>query len=505
MHSFTIVITLVLFSLANLLTSYLYLYPIFHGCRFGDKPSQLRNGRIVPGHVAPFRLLVFGDPQLEGSTSLATTDFLRFPSLETLVQDVWADTNHVGRLNIVQKHLQDFVGVDLPIQLQSWRKRLDLLGNDYYLAHINRCLQWFTYPTHTAVLGDLLGSQWISDAEFEARGRRYWGRVFAGGNRVEDEVTSQIMTTTLVKKDKSWVHRIINVAGNHDVGYAGDMTLEKVERFERVFGKTNYVTRITLPVSMLWDKPAPELRIVVLNSLNIDSPVLDSALQSNTFEFINSAIDSSPSPSETSSSTILLTHLPLHKEQGVCVDGPHIEYYTEGPVGTIKEQNHLSADLSAQLLTGFFGVDPESGDSPLRHGIILTGHDHEGCDTYHHLPAGTSNEDGETRRVWAAEKWEQHNATRHAGVSGIREITVRSMMGDFGGNAGMLSAWFDPDEMKWDFDYRTCVLGKQHFWWAVHILDLIALPFCIYVGWNAAVGESAAEEGTRSQEKQKTL
>ena len=40
-------------------------------------------------------------------------------------------------------------------------------------------------PTHTVVLGDLLGSQWIGDEEFERRAERFWGTVFGEGERVD--------------------------------------------------------------------------------------------------------------------------------------------------------------------------------------------------------------------------------------------------------------------------------------------------------------------------------
>ncbi len=58
---------------------------------------------------------------------------------------------------------------------------------------------------------------------------------------------------------------------------------------------------------------------------------------------------------------------------------------------------------------------------------------------------------------------------------GLREITVRSMMGEFGGNAGLLSLWFDDHAWEWRFDFAVCALGQQHLWWAVHILDLVTI------------------------------
>jgi hypothetical protein len=48
-------------------------------------------------------------------------------------------------------------------------------------------------------------------------------------------------------------------------------------------------------------------------------------------------------------------------------------------------------------------------------------------------------------------------------------------MGEFGGNAGLLSAWYDFEKGNWEYEFQTCRLGVQHVWWAVHIVDLIAL------------------------------
>ena len=52
-------------------------------------------------------------------------------------------------------------------------------------------------------------------------------------------------------------------------------------------------------------------------------------------------------------------------------------------------------------------------------------------------------------------------------------------MGDFGGNAGLLSAWFDEQIGEWRFEYDTCSVGTQHIWWAVHVLDIVTLVFSL--------------------------
>ncbi|KAL8804687.1 MAG: hypothetical protein Q9200_005714 [Gallowayella weberi] len=444
------------------------IYPTFHRCAFASQ-----QGTASP---APFRLLALGDPQLEGDSSLPNPEDARLPSLETLWRDLIACRSLSRCLLVTQHSLNGLFASDLPRLFHSYRKQLDLLGNDYYLAHIYRTLHQALLPTHVTVLGDLLGSQWISDEEFERRGWRYWNRVFKDGHRVDDEVTAGIQIGSL-GQDNDWKRRIINIAGNHDIGYAGDMTAERIQRFERIFGKANWEIRFTLPQakSAATDfQNQPELRIIVLNSLNLDTPAMDRDLQVQTYQFINTVIGASRPVEDQSVATILLTHLPLHKEAGICVDSPFFEFQDEANGGGLKEQNHLSYNAGKGILEGIYGMSghPEAPYGGLgRNGIILTGHDHEGCDVYHHLPKASEPES----RRWAVGQWGSSRQYLNETIPGIREITVRSMMGEFGGNAGLLSAWFDDNSRQWQFGYSTCSLGVQHIWWTIHILDIITI------------------------------
>ncbi|KAL9106741.1 MAG: hypothetical protein Q9187_008523, partial [Circinaria calcarea] len=390
---------------------------------------------------------------LEGDTSLPDSTTSHVKSLKSLTADILGAESFRKRLDVLQTAVSGLLLRHSLSLFKRYRKQLDLLGNDYYLAHIYRTIHQHTKPTHVTVLGDLLGSQWIDDEEFERRGVRFWQRVFRHGQKVEEEVTARATVGTL-GEDKSWSRRIINVAGNHDVGYAGDMTAEQVERFDKVFGRPNWEIRFRLPPeerdSGTEDdgNKRPELRVVILNSLNLDTPALDQNLQGETYNFVNEVITRSNPVEDRNIGTILLTHLPLHKEPGVCVDSPFFDFHPSDQGGGVKEQNHISYEAGKGLLEGIFGMsgNPHAPGQGLgRNGIILTGHDHEGCDVYHHLPA---DEDEHARR-WKAEKWHDAAVTVNSSIPGIREITVRSMMGDFGGNAGLLSAWFDCEAGEW--------------------------------------------------------
>lgn len=525
--------------LALACTVYLYLYPVFNGCAFPvpsrdpreafEETKKLhwpyssgeRNATAMPTKLAPFRLLALGDPQLEGDTSIPTKVYGVLPHLKSIAKHVTFRTSHSSFWERIRMTLHDTVDLyfeDIPNILESIRKRFDLFGNDFYLAHIYRTIHWWTQPTHVTVLGDLVGSQWIDDDEFEKRGLRFWNRTFRGGERLPDELAmypakdydlSGFLDGS--EEEEIWTRRILNVAGNHDIGYAGDLTEELMERFERVFGVANYELRFELPVldplanATILDmeknpeslRLAPELRIVVMNDMNLDTPAKSLPLQDQTYAFINAVISNAHAVEFQGQFTLVLTHIPTYKPKGVCVDGPFFDFHSKDEGGGVKEQYLLSADASKGFYEGIFGVSGNTnaaGEGLGRPGLILNGHDHEGCDTYHYINQtnGTSWSD----RSWEITTWsdaEKQGLPGQEKMPGRREITVRSMMGDFGGNAGLLSMWFDHDAWEWRYEYVDCPLGRQHFWWLVHILDLIAVTNVVLLGLVSTLQASGVD------------
>ncbi|KAF7888015.1 uncharacterized protein EAF02_002556 [Botrytis sinoallii] len=470
-------------------TSYLYLYPAFHGCAFPSPEydaseayvNTLRQHTLPnlydPSKVAPFRLLALGDPQLEGESSIRDIDSVNLPNLKKFLKirnlDFWLD--------------------DLPKAFEVYRKRFDHIGNDYYLGHIYRATHWWLDPTHVTVLGDLVGSQWIDDEEFEERGRRYWNRVFKHGERIPDEIMSppafDFQNTIMLGDDAAaWKKRIINVAGNHDVGYAGDISKDRLARFERVFGKANYELRFQLPSNhnassisttgiQTDGRDIPEIRIMILNDMNLDTPVTSHAVE-------RSALF-----------TLVLTHIPLYKDEGICVDGPFFDFFDGEFENGVKEQNHLSRDASKGMLEGVFGMSGSAhvdGQGMGRHGIILTGHDHEGCDIYHFIKPKLTMK-----------------RTESGGAIDTQKPNIY-MMGDFAGNAGLLSLWFDEESWEWQFEFVNCGLGTQHIWWFVHILDFItAIVSIVYGVWLAVFKARSilglCENGKKNGKKDKKV
>ncbi|KAL9081965.1 MAG: hypothetical protein Q9159_006843 [Coniocarpon cinnabarinum] len=443
----------------------------------------------------------FGFTKLEGDTSLPEySQSPIFPSIVRL-EGIYAHAKQQewpALQNALNAFVIDFWD-DVKILGWSYRKRLDLWGNDLYLAHQYRTLHWWLQPTHTVVLGDLLGSQWIEDDEFERRADRYWNRVFRHGKWVDDEIANGHGNAEVLAADSEWSRRIINVPGNHDVGYAGDMTRERLARYEQAFGKANWDVTFALPSDGAGNsRETPSIRLVALNSMNLDSPVFSPELQTQTYEYINSLIrrsNSAASSDPAKTLSLVLTHIPLYKPAGVCTDEEYFTYHNEWEGGRIKEQNHLSREASRTVLEGVLGLPSnplnlQSGASN-RASLILTGHDHEGCSTYHYL----NTSDPYSKNAWNTVAFADLTRSSHAGDSfthaqrdlvmsddtpGVREETLRSMMGEYGGHAGLVSAWYE-NQAGWQVEVGSCDVGVQHWWWGVHVLDLIFVS-CLTLG-----------------------
>ncbi|KAI1812572.1 hypothetical protein GGS20DRAFT_557192 [Poronia punctata] len=509
-------------------TLHLYYYPYIQGCAFPLPPSAtnasepVTNSTDLDGRIktrptpAPFRLLTLADPQLEGDTSIPIYGRSPIFHLEWAFKHLTFQTEQPSlrkRLRQVTHDLIDVFFDDIPDTLESIRKHIDLFGNDFYLAHIYRTLNWWTNPTHVTVLGDLLGSQWIGDPEFEKRSWRFWNRAFKGGERIPDEIAqypaedynvSGILGVEDSEEAALWRRRFINVAGNHDIGYAGDLTPERLERFEAAFGKAAYELRFELPIedpvvnATIFDpdtntesnRLVPELRIVNINNMNLDTPALNQSLQDDTYAFINAVIHTASAVEYKGHFTLVLTHMPLYKPEGICVDAPFFDFHEAHEGGGVKEQNQLSADASKGFLEGIYGLNGDA-NAPAggigRKGLIMNGHDHAGCDTYHFINQSLP---GDERR-WQVARWDtarDDDLPGHPGIPGIREITVRSMMADFHGNAGLLSIWFDQDSWEWKYEWATCQLGRQYYWWFVHSFDIVLIMALIgYVGLEMAI------------------
>ena len=283
--------------------------------------------------------------------------------------------------------------------------------------------------------------------------------------------------------------------------------------------------------------------MINLNTLTLDSPAFSQDIQTHGYNYVNDLISHRTHPVEDRTTfTLLLTHLPLHKEDGICTDGPYFTYHEsddeDGPEGVprfraegLREQNHLSEHLSTNgVLQGIFGMSGDE-EAPVggrgRNGLILTGHDHTGCDVVHYVdrsandssttedPHDSENKDEDKKDEpwkWKAKRYtnnhtsDNHNTLMNDTPS-IREVTLRSMMGEYGGNAGLLSIWFDarPTVNEWKYEITMCAAGVQHIWWAVHVVDIVTVVvFLVYVVSGCLSSSPSTSKLERVDEKEKT-
>jgi len=237
--------------------------------------------------------------------------------------------------------------------------------NDLYLRHIVNNIVRFLQPTHIVTTGDLFSSQNLNTEEFKSRVARY--------NWIFEEVA--------LRNTNGYNTLLINVTGNHDIGYANEVSANKIERFEKSFGPVN------------WRYYTAGHLLAVVNSMNLDT-AKHQELRERTILHVNEiAAECKRFEIENGFRlpVILLTHIPLYKPKGVCFDDPEIWTSSNG---IVYKQNVLSQDVTNFLL------------SELRPKFIFTGHDHYGCFYTH-------NKDSS-------------------------EYTVRSVMGDFGGHLLLL-------------------------------------------------------------------
>ncbi|EMG45343.1 hypothetical protein G210_4487 [Candida maltosa Xu316] len=397
---------------------------------------QFRQEEEVKGDDKEIHMLLFGDPQINGN---------------------WPSTKYI--------------------------KRLDNYGNDYYLGHIYNTMKTRLNPSHVTVMGDLFSSQWILDSEFYNRTYRYVERLFPQPEEYKQNVLSihsehknydwqawmrkeqaldpNVRFQSRVYNDVyDWIHRerstpnydqplFINLTGNHDIGYSGDATWQHMARFHLLFGQNNYVIN--------YNKGTPEeWRIVVLDSLTLEGPALQEEFLNYTWSFLENLRDKE-NPS-FNGSTILLTHVPMYKVAGLCRDGPEHRYYEnyeKEPYknGKLRSHNHLAYDTTQKVMDIVFPNKDKSG-------IILTGHDHEGCDDWYNYKNGE----------WVASK-ERSSTERES----VREIVVRAMMGEFDGQTGVLTGQYDKSHNDWDFNFTYCSFTVQHWWWASKVAILVVI------------------------------
>lgn len=124
------------------------------------------------------------------------------------------------------------------------------------------------HPTHVAVMGDLYSSQYLSDTDFYARLPRY--------THIFDLASTQSI--------------IINVTGNHDLGYGDEMPRSRLQRFEKVFGNANFLLPYPLGADFDKDSIIDEAPIAVINNLLLD-PAREAEERDKVWSFLHHVAD----------------------------------------------------------------------------------------------------------------------------------------------------------------------------------------------------------------------
>ncbi|EGC31194.1 hypothetical protein DICPUDRAFT_82899 [Dictyostelium purpureum] len=256
---------------------------------------------------------------------------------------------------------------DARIRREGLKGEYNIFFNDNYMKHIVNSIDYFLNPMMVVVLGDLFSSQYITDEEFQKRVKRY------------DNIFSPL---------KDYV-KIVNITGNHDVGYANEVTDRRINRFEEAFGRVN-------------DKFFFGGHLIgVLNSINLDGSMTEH-FQKEAWDHLRELKHDAEA---TQSPLIIVTHIPLYKDIKA-IDRTQEPYKTHPYLcreeyiihhtnqGFIKDQTMLTPETTDFIL------------NEIKPAFIFNGHDHEGC-IYKHTNSNTM------------------------------EYTIRSMMGSYDGYSAL--------------------------------------------------------------------
>ena len=320
---------------------------------------------------------------------------------------------------------------DERVSEQGLYGELDLLLNDLYFTHIMDNAYRFIRPDLVFVLGDLISRHQVSSREFSLRAARLHAiferdgltsvdRPLQSTSLHSQDPSLSIPTDTLpsfsinllseindVKSlssssrsnSETYKTRLVYLVGNHDVGYGGEMQVDRMREWEAQFGSSNRLLRSRTGHWM-----------AVLNSQTLDSP-REESMREATLEHIRAMQEQVARAG--GGPLVLAKHIPLHKEAGFCADAPLVQTRR---LGTLVTKQNFMTPNSTQLLL-----------EALRPVLVFNGHDHEGCHYVH-----------------------TDEAHRH-----IPEYTVRSVMGDYGGHVMVVDVHRNDAAEGPEFVYRV--------------------------------------------------
>ncbi|PVU89150.1 hypothetical protein BB561_005523 [Smittium simulii] len=230
-----------------------------------------------------------------------------------------------------------------------------MLFNDYFMKIIYSNVLKTITPKILVTLGDILSSEWIDENEFLSRVQRFIKILSNSKNPLQFQET-----------------HFQNISGNHDIGYGYKTDKNLISRWEKNFGSLNYdfyVDNNGDKVSSADIQYGTDYHhFIFINANNLDSTEYRDS-RDLTWNFLNNIVNIHKRYRDTNSiPSILFTHIPLHKPDGYCADGPNTAHTYNG---YIIYQNLLSPIVSQYLLRC---IKPT---------LIFTGHDHVGCNYLH--------------------------------------------------------------------------------------------------------------------------
>lgn len=321
--------------------------------------------------------------------------------------------------------------------------------NDLYMKFLMEMMVNKLEPDYVVVMGDLFSYQGTTDEEFAERASRYrW---------IFDSAISR--------------GNILNITGNHDLGYGYEISRWHLDRFEKEFGASNFDFRIPLNEDLDSDGVSDSAFVTIINNLVLDA-TKEKELHDEVWTYVRSLTPTRlgnlygtaslsvfkrihyyitnlniPFKSELTllqiytfstfsllEPFIMFSHVPLYKQTG-CVDKPNTQLDT---FGHVIRQNHLSFTSTLHLLDR---VSPD---------VILTGHDHHGCNYKHQNSAG---------RV-------------------VQEYTVRSMMGDFSGTGALLEIYHQDN--RWTHTFKYCYFVPMRYITTSIVFFIVLITITIF-------------------------
>ena len=212
---------------------------------------------------------------------------------------------------------------------------------DVYLKKNYKAMLRALNPSYVFFLGDYLDN-----------GRLSTDKYFRG----QLERFNSIFKRKKYKKGKKWM---INLPGNHDIGWADGVKIPSRKRFKKYFGNPNSVKVIN------------NVEFISLDTISLSA--MEESIYGPAREFFDTNFGTSIVKTKP---RVLFTHVPLYRDPNELTCGPLRESSVFHTSKGYQYQLVLSPELSSDILNR---IKPD---------LIFSGDDHDYCDVNHPSPSG---------------------------------------------------------------------------------------------------------------------